>query len=130
WRGCESWWAAYPLIAWMQLWPSAEGTSGLLGIYGEVGPLTEYEFRRDLIRAIQEAGEKLPKNRIKFQRTAADEGKRYSKFLKENFLEIKDVQDAEEIAAGMKKMLKRFQPEFEAIGSVLAQFRAYGYVGE
>lgn len=127
WKGCENWWAEYPLITWLQIWPGSDGASGLIGLYAEVGPLSEYEFRRDLIRAIQEAGEKLPKNRIKFQRTAADEGKRSSKFLKENFLEIKDVQDSEEISAAIKKLLKRFQPEIEAVGEVLPQFVKYGY---
>lgn len=126
WRGCESWWAGYPLIMWVQLWPGSEGTSGLLGLYGEVGPLSEYEFRRDLIHAIQKAGDELPKGRIKFQRAAANEGKQYSKFLKQNFLEIKDVQDREEIAAGIRKLMKRFQPEIEAIGAILPSFRKYG----
>lgn len=130
WRGCENWWAGYPLIAWIQLWPNADGTSGQLAIYGEVGPLSEYDFRRDLVLAIQAVGAGLEKNRIKFQKAAADEGKRYSKFLKGNFLEIKDVQDAEEIAAGIKQLLKRFQPEFEAVGGVLAAFKKYGYVEE
>lgn len=130
WKGCENWWAGYPLIMWLQLWPGSEGTSGLLGLYAEVGPLTKYEFRRDLIHAIQDAGEELPKNRIKFQRAAADEGKRYSKFFKQNFLDIKDVQDSEEIAAGMKKLLKRFEPEIEAVGAVLPQFAEYGYIDE
>ena len=128
WKGCEKWWAGYPLIVWMQLWPDADGTSGQLALYGEVGPLSEYEFRRDLIHAIQKAASKLSKNRIMFQRAAADEGKQYSKFLKENFLKIKDVQDAEEISAGMKKLLKKFQPELDAVGSVLPKFVKYGYV--
>jgi hypothetical protein len=91
WKGCEQWWSGYPLISWLQLWADADGTSGQLGLYGEVGPLKEYEFRSSLINAIQNAGEGLPKNRIKFQKAAADEGKQYSKFLKENFLKIKDV---------------------------------------
>lgn len=130
WRGCENWWAGYPLIAWLQLWPNADGTSGLVGIYAEVGPLREYEFRRDLIHSIQAAGEGLSKKRIRFQRAAAEEGKRFSKFLKENFVEIKDVQDAEEIAAGVRKLLKRFEPEFEAVGNVVSSFRKYGYLAE
>ena len=130
WKGCEQWWSGYPLISWLQLWADADGTSGQLGLYGEVGPLKEYEFRSGLIDAIQNAGEGLPKNRIKFQKAAADEGKQYSKFLKENFLKIKDVQDAEEIAEGIKKLLQRFQPELQAIGGVLADFKKYGYVGK
>lgn len=130
WKGCENWWAGYPLTMWLQLWPGSDGTSGLLGIYAEVGPLTEYEFRRDLIHSIQHAGDSLPKSRIKFQRAAADEGKRYSKFFKQNFLDIKDVQDGEEIAAGMKKLLKRFQVEIDAVTNVLPQFAKYGYKEE
>lgn len=130
WNGCEKWWAGYPLIAWLQLWPNADGKSGQVAIYGEVGPLSEHEFRRDLIGAIQHAGEGLPKKRIKFQKAAAEEGKKFSKFLKENFHDIKDVQDAEEIAAAMRVLLKRFKPEFEAVGGVLPAFQKYGYADE
>ncbi len=130
WKGCEKWWAGYPLIVWLQLWPHADGKSGQLAIYGEVGPLSEHEFRKDLIGDIQTAGEGLGKNRIKFQKAAADEGKKFSKFLKENFHDIKDVQDAEEIAAAMRVLLKRFKPEFEAIGAVLPDFKKYGYADE
>ncbi|WP_066681873.1 PD-(D/E)XK nuclease family protein [Caulobacter sp. CCH9-E1] len=130
WKGCEKWWAGYPLIAWLQLWPNADGKSGQLAIYGEVGPLSQHEFRRDLIEGIQQAGEELPKSRIKFQKGAAGEGRKFSKFLKENFHDIKDVQDAEEIAAGMRSLLKRFKPEFEAVGGILPAFKKYGYADE
>tara|TARA_R110000787_G_scaffold42319_4_gene104074 strand:+ start:959 stop:2269 length:1311 start_codon:yes stop_codon:yes gene_type:complete len=130
WKGCEKWWAGYPLIAWLQLWPNADGKSGQLAIYGEVGPLSEHEFRKELIGDIQMAGDGLAKNRIKFQKAAADEGKKFSKFLKENFHDIKDVQDAEEIAAAMRVLMKRFKPEFEAIGAVLPDFEKYGYADE
>jgi hypothetical protein len=128
WKGCEQWLSGYPLISWLQLRTDADETSGQLGLYGEVGPLKEYEFRSSLINAIQSAGENLPKSRIKFQKAAADECKQYSKFLKKNFLKIKDVQDAEEIAEGMKKLLQRFQPEFDGVGSILTDFKKYGYV--
>lgn len=130
WRGCENWWARYPLIAWLQLRPNADGKSGQLTIYGEIGPLSEYDFRKDLIGAIQAAGKSLGTNRIKFQNGAAVEGKRFSKFLKDNSFEIKDVQDADEIAAGMRALIKRFKPEFDAIGGVLSDFKDYGYADE
>lgn len=130
WKGCENWWAGYPLIAWLQLRTNADGKSGQLTIYGEIGPLGEYEFRRDLIGAIQAAGKVLGTNRIKFQNGAATEGKRYSKFLKDNSLEVKDVQDADEIAGAMRALLKRFKPEFEAVGGVLPAFKKYGYADE
>ena len=84
WRGCEDWWAGYPLITWLALWPKADGKSGQLGLYGEVGPLTEYEFRRDLINTIQTAGDHLTNKRIKFQKAAAEEGKKFSKFFRDN----------------------------------------------
>lgn len=126
WPGCEKWWAGYPVISWLQLWPQADGKSGQLAIYTEVGPLSEHEFRKALIDAIQTAGEGLAKNRIKFQRTAAEEGKKYSKFLKDNLHLVRDVQDAEEIASAMRVLLKRFKPEFDAVGSVLADFKKYG----
>lgn len=130
WRGCEGWWASYPLIAWLQLRTHADGKSGQLTIYGEVGPLSEHDFRKDLIGAIQAAGKELGTARIKFQTGAAAEGKRFSKFLKDNSFDIKDVQDADEIAAAMRALLKRFKAEFQALGSVLSEFKKYGYADE
>lgn len=130
WKGCEDWWAGYPLIAWLQLRTDADGKSGQLTIYGEVGPLSEHEFRKDLIGAIQAAGKELGTPRIKFQSGAASEGKRYSKFLKDNSYNVRDVQDADEIAAAMRALLKRFKAEFEAVGGVLSDFKRYGYADE
>lgn len=130
WRGCEKWWPEYPIISWIQLWQDAEGKSGQLGIYGEVGPLSEYEFRRGLIEAIQSAAENTHKSKIKFQKAASEEGKKFSKFFKENFLKINDVQDVEEICQGIRKLLEKFQPEFNAVGSVLPDFAKYGYVDQ
>lgn len=122
WEGCEKWWAGFPMILWLQLWTNADGKSGQLGIYAEVGPLSKHDRRKSLILAVQAAGEQLPKQRIRFQKAAADEGKKYSKFLKENFQDIKDVQDSEEIASAMRGLLKRFRPEFDAIGAILPDF--------
>ncbi|MGN6594855.1 PD-(D/E)XK nuclease family protein [Sphingopyxis terrae] len=126
WEGCDGWWADYPLIAWLQLAENADGKSGRLTLYAEVGPLSEHGFRKSLIEAIQQAGTGLVVSKIKFQQTAADEGKRYSKFLKQNSLDIKDVQDNEEISAAMKRLLQRFQHEFDAISRVLPPFIEYG----
>lgn len=127
WRGCENWWAGYPVVVWCQLWANADGKTGNLGLYAEVGPLTEYAFRRDLIAAIQDAGKEHVKSRIRFSKAASEEGKRFSRFLKENVTKIEDVQDAEEVAEAIRKLLKKFQPEFEAVGAVLADFKHYGY---
>lgn len=130
WKGCENWWAGYPVVVWCQLWANADGKTGNLGLYAEVGPLSEYEFRRDLIAAIQNAGKEDAKSRIRFSKAASEEGKRFSRFLKENVTKIEDVQDAEEVAEAIRKLLKKFQPEFEAVGAVLADFKHYGYADE
>jgi len=126
WQGCESWWAGYPLIVWLQLAENADGKSGRLTLYAEVGPIDEYAFRKGLIEEVQKVGTRLASRKIKFQQTASEEGRRFSKFLKQNFADIKDVQDNEEIGEAMKKLLKRFQPEFDAIGGILPPFVRYG----
>jgi hypothetical protein len=127
WKGCENWWAGYPVVVWFQLWAKADGKTGNLGIYAEVGPLTDYEFRRDLIAAIQSAGSELTKNRIRFSKAASDEGKRFSRFLKDNVMQIEDVQDAEEISEAIRNLLKKFKPEFDAVAGVLTDFKKHGF---
>ncbi len=124
WAGCEKWWSGFPLIAWFQLWPDAKGTSGTLGLYGEVGPISDYSLRRDLIQAIQQSAEETGTIRIKFQQAAANEGKRYSKFFNKNFRSIKDVQDAAEITDVMTKLFREFRPEFDLVGAAVQRFAA------
>lgn len=126
WEGCEDWWIGYPLVAWLHLAYDADGSGGQLRLYTEVGPLASHDFRKSLIEKIEQAANKAGTDKIRFQRGAADEGKRFSKFFKQNSLSIKDVQDADEIATGAKKLLKRFQPEFELVGEVLPKFTKYG----
>ena len=126
WHGCENWWAGYPLIMWIQLTTDASGGSGQIRLYAEVGPLTEYEFRKRLIEIIQVLAKEKEFKRIKFQRGAADEGKRYSKFLKQNFFPVDDIHDHEKIAAAIQKSLKSFRTEIDAISEVLPQFISYG----
>ncbi|WP_210880393.1 PD-(D/E)XK nuclease family protein [Roseovarius autotrophicus] len=45
WHGCKDWWAGLPLITWIQLTSGADGTSGQIRLYGEVGPLADHAFR-------------------------------------------------------------------------------------
>ena len=126
WDGCEDWWLGYPLVAWFQLVSDADGSGGQLKLYAEVGPIAAHDFRKLLIEKIQEAAAKAGTDKVRFQRGASDEGKRFSKFLKQNALTVKDVQDADEIASGVKKLLKRFQGEFEIVGDLLSKFQKYG----
>lgn len=125
WGGCENWWAGYPLIVWFQLYQSSDSAKGQLKLHAEVGPISDYEFRKALIENIILAGKTVNSKRIKFQNSAAEKGKKYSKFFKENTTEVKDVQDSEEIADAMTRLLVRFQPEFDAVAEILPQCRGY-----
>lgn len=126
WEGCENWWLEYPLVCFFQLTKKADGVAGDLRLYAEVGPLTNYEFRKDLIAAILEEAKKQKSSRISFQKGAIDEGRKYSKFFKDNKLAIKDTQNADEIAGGVKVLLKRFKSEFGLVASILPKFEKYG----
>jgi len=126
WDGCEDWWMGEPMIVWFHLRRRDEDASGQLRLYAEVGPLTEHKFRKKLIRGIETTAEENGSPRIKFQRGAADEGKRFSKFFKNNTHHIQDVQDSDEITLAAKALLESFAPEFEMIGKILRQFQKYG----
>jgi len=126
WHGCENWWAGFPLITWIQLTSDANGSSGQVRLYAEVGPLSDHGFRHDLITAISEVGKKQSLATIGFQRGAADEGKKYSKFFKKNFFAVDDIHDHDKIANAIKKALKSFEAEMDAVAEVLPQFLSRG----
>lgn len=126
WHGCENWWAGFPIIMRLQLTDAGDGGGGQMRLYAEVGPLSDHDFRRGLIEAIKEVAKKNDFRRIVFQRGAADEGKKYSKFFKENFFPVDDVHDHDQIANAMKKALKTFQREIDAVASILPDFRIHG----
>lgn len=126
WHGCDYWWAGFPVICWMQLIQGDEKNGTQLRLYAEVGPLAEYDFRKGLIEGIEEAVKLKGLKNISFQRTAANEGKKYSKFLSKNTLKIEDANDSEEIAAGMETLLTRFCPAFEALAETMGRFIEFG----
>lgn len=125
WPGCENYWEGFPVIMWLQLTTDADGGSGQVRLYAEVGPLSDHDFRRELIESISEAAsEKSP--RIGFQRGARDEGKKYSKFFMKNSFRVDDIHDHDRIADAIKKALNTFEAEIDAISAVLPNFRRYG----
>lgn len=126
WHGCEHWWAGFPVITWIQLTSEADGTSGKIRLYGEVGPLIDHSFRTDLIHTIQACSEDDKKLHIKFQRGATDEGKKFSRFFHKNVFSVDDIHDHDKIAIVIRKALKSFRPEFEAIAAKLPSFLKYG----
>ena len=130
WEGCEEWWEGYPLISWMEIRSGDDGKEGKIRLYAEVGPLSEHKVRSALIESIKSAGLEMSSSKISFQRTATNEGKKFSKFLKNNIITVHDVQDPEEIETAMKNLLRRFRPEIEAIAAILPPYKKHGYVAE
>ena len=126
WHGCEKWWLGFPLITWIEVTPSTDGTDGQIMLYAEVGPLLDHDFRVDLIEAIKGCAEENKSLRIKFQGGATDKRRKYSKFLKKNDFPVDDVHDHEKISIVIKKALKAFRPEFEAVAKIIPQFERHG----
>jgi len=130
WPGCESWWSGYPVICWMQIFQSEKGAEGSIRLFAEVGPLGDVDGRKKLVEAIQAAGTKAGITDLRFQKTATNEGKKYSKFLKDNIISIKDVQDIEEISKAIQSLLKKFQPCFDAVAPIFGEFVQYAEEGD
>lgn len=126
WHGCENWWMGFPVIMWVQLTIDADGTSGKIRLIAEVGPISDHAFRRDLINAIQNTSKENGKLRIGFQSGATEQGRRYSRFFKNNLFSVDDVQDQDKIANTIKKALRDFRPEIDAIAVVLEEFASHG----
>ena len=125
WPGCDKWAAGYPVNCWIEIFYGEKGTEGSLRLFAAVGPLSNFEARKTLIESIKDTAAKK-KLDVGFQRTAAQEGKKYSKFLKNNIVAIKDVQDLEEISKGISQILRRFQPVFSELAPVLEPMVQYG----
>lgn len=126
WGGCENWWAGFPLIMWVQLTSDANGASGQVRLYAEVGPLSDHDFRCKLIAAIAGVAKEQPLTKIGFQRGATDEGRKYSRFFKKNSVSVEDIHDHDEIANAIKKALENFDKEMDAVGKVLPKVVSHG----
>lgn len=126
WPGCENWWAGYPLICWFELRADTEGSTGRLILFAEVGPIENYEFRKALIESISTKAKQQGSKLIGFQKASAELGKKYSKFFKNNEVQVGDVQSIEELGRGMRALLSRFKPAFDLVTPVLAEFEKYG----
>ncbi|WP_338303718.1 PDDEXK-like family protein [Erythrobacter sp. Dej080120_24] len=128
--GCASWWAGLPLIIWIRLDKATEGVGGKLRMVAEVGPVSNHKLRLSLVEQIAGLTDEAPKLRIQFTKTATREGTRYSRFLKENVINIKDTGNAEEITQAIEKLFKRFTPEIEAVGELLREYASQGELAQ
>ena len=124
WRGCDNWGDGYPLTVWFRLDKMQDGVKGKLRMMGEVGPIADFEIRRELVQRIDAIGKSDSKMRIKFSKTASVEGTKYSRFFQGNVLEVSDTGDSEKIADAMRKLMTKFSGEISAIALTLPGFVA------
>ncbi|TAX38543.1 hypothetical protein ELI05_06075 [Rhizobium leguminosarum] len=125
WEGCQNWWAGYPLICWFRLFDGGDGSKGHLRLFAEVGPITRSDLRKKLIEDIKSLSSEGHLKNISLQQGATDAGRQYSKFLKNNKVDIQDVHDADEIAKAIGSLLRKFEPYFEAVANILLSFKEY-----
>ena len=126
WPGCETWQAGYPVALWFRLDRSEDGGSGTLRLKAEVGPLTDQRCRSTLIRRI---GDIVAKERLKgfgFRDDAAEEGRRYSRFLGRGGILVNDISDAVQIADAITKLLVRHEKDFAKLTPAMAAIKKFG----
>lgn len=130
WPGCKGWWMEVPLVITVSLKEDKDGEGGTLRIQVEVGPLTPPTLRARLIAAIKEAAERKELQTIQFQSAAAEEGRRFSKFIrKNNTASIKDVHDSDEIMKQIEVLIQRQQKELNVVTEAL-QSIDWAFVGK
>ena len=114
WLGCEKWFLNFPLIIWLPISTNSNNIGGKLTLYAEVGPLSNHEIRNKLIHYIKkEFSDPKDKSLVGFQKGV--EGKKFSRFLKNNRKSIKDINDSDEMAKAMTDLLKKFEHVFDVI---------------
>lgn len=118
WKGCENWWAGFPVIAWLEL--VGGDSDPRVKLYAEVGPLEDFTLRKAIIDDIKAAHKHSSK--ISFRGDAAESERKYSKFLAENSTPVPDAFDHEKIASAMKSLLTNSKGTFEAVGLALMKF--------
>ncbi len=128
WQGCEKWFAELPLISYIELHPNTDGSSGKLRLYAEVGPISNQEFRSNLIKEIKNVAKGKLEKTIKFQSTTKNKSKKYSKFFTgaATTHQISDIYDVDEIAEGIRELLSSYEKEYQAVSTILKQFQNYG----
>lgn len=128
WAGCETWWAGYPLICWIHMNEDVNTGVGRLSMYAEVGPLSDHEFRKGLIERVSEVAREDGTKLVGFQKGSTEPGKRYSKFFRNNSVQVSDTQNIEELEKAIQTLFRRFVPVFELLAPVLLEFQKHGTI--
>ena len=121
WPGCENWWAGYPLITWIETRASDNGTTELK-LNAEVGPVSDYKLRNDIIGSIRSAAAAQGLERIRFPAGSTDQGRLYSRFFVKNSVTLNDVRKTDQVERKIVHILNEFGSEFDLVASVLRQF--------
>lgn len=127
WSGCEKWQAGYPIALWFRLDTAEDGQKGTLRLKAEVGPVDQ-NCRSALIGGLQRIFDSEGLKGFNFRKDAADEGRRYSRFLGRGGAQVNDVSDAAEIADAMRKLLARHEDDFAKLTPALAKIKKFGQV--
>lgn len=127
WKGCEDWWAGLPLICWVEIGKHSNKKGGFLKLTAEVGPLSNYEFRKALIESIEAINDDNQLN-ISFSKAAKVEGAQFSRFFRRNTISIEDIQNSEEIFVKTEELMNKFKVEFDAVAQILPKFLENGEV--
>lgn len=122
WSGCENWWAGYPLIVWVEMRASDDGTSGDLRLTAEVGPVSNHKLRKGIIDAIRMAASAKSLERIQFPAGATDKGRLYSRFFRDNSITVSDIRSTDEIERKLVQLIGGFEPEIELVASAVPLF--------
>jgi hypothetical protein len=122
WPGCDNWWAGYPFIAWVEIRAGDDGTTGILKLNAEVGPISNHKARKGIIEAIQMAASAQGLERIQFPVGASDERGLYSRFLRKNSIAVKDIRETDGVESKIVQLMADFEPEFDLVASVIPQF--------
>jgi hypothetical protein len=119
WRGCENWWAGYPLILYVEMRAGDDGRSGHLNLHAEVGPISAHAVRKGVIEAIEAAASVSKLGRIQFPAGAAGERQLYSRFLVRNSATVNDMRKADEVEGKFVQLVGGFEAEIDLITSVV-----------
>jgi len=106
WKGCEDWFP-YPIICWLELYGDST-----IRLQVEVGPISDHDTRKSLINCIKQNFKES-----KFQKTATDSNRKYSRF----YTAKKTINDSQDIEKMHKIFEQLFTKEFYTVSKHIEQ---------
>lgn len=122
WKGCENWWAGYPLALWIELKPGDDKARGYLALTAEVGPLSDQTLRQALIAQISAAAAEKKLQRIRFPSDVSKRNSLYSRFFRHNVIALEKNQSPREIEDKLIELVNSFWAEMDCVADALSLF--------